>query len=115
MENNEAPQFKSKVPELREYYSDLNTLLRIANEGPNKTYCYERLALLESCFVLHKTLNQDKEKLHQMVSGASDCYGPRIDTCHLECRTPRLLQHSQSRHAHSPVQRDESEALVEVH
>ncbi len=74
MENNDAPQFKAKVAELREYYSDLNTLLRVANEGPNKTYCYERLALLESCFVLHKTLNQDKEKLHQMVSPSNWSY-----------------------------------------
>jgi hypothetical protein len=68
MDNDEEAQFKARVLQLREYYTDLNTLLKIANEGPNKTYCYERLALLESCFQLHKTLNQDKEKLHQMVS-----------------------------------------------
>eukprot|EP00029_Vermamoeba_vermiformis_P006968 TRINITY_DN2879_c0_g1_i2.p1 TRINITY_DN2879_c0_g1~~TRINITY_DN2879_c0_g1_i2.p1 ORF type:complete len:527 (-),score=190.73 TRINITY_DN2879_c0_g1_i2:715-2271(-) len=93
MENNDAPQFKAKVAELREYYTDLNTLLKIANEGPNKTYCYERLALLESCFVLHKTLNQDKEKLHQMNVAHRDFYNIRKVDTHIHLSSAMNQKH----------------------
>jgi AMP deaminase len=61
------PLFSPIVRDLKEYYTDLNKLLMITNDGPCKTWTFEKLTLLESLFFFHKTLNQEREKMDQKV------------------------------------------------
>ncbi|KMS83353.1 hypothetical protein BVRB_033880, partial [Beta vulgaris subsp. vulgaris] len=56
---------KSKDPmpfrSVKEFYEDLDVLSDIVADGPTKTFCYKRLQILDSRFMMHTTLNQKLE------------------------------------------------------
>jgi len=89
----ERPLFKPIVQDLKEYYTDLNNLLKIANDGPCKTWTYEKLTLLESLFFLHKTLNQEREKTDQKKVPHRDFYNIRKVDTHIHLSSAMNQKH----------------------
>lgn len=70
-----------QVFSLREYYRDVNNLLKITSTGPVKTFCYRRLQLLEAKYQLHILLNSNEEQLVQKTVPHRDFYNVRkVDT-----------------------------------
>lgn len=64
-----------------EFFTDMNTILRYSSLGPVKSFCHQRLMLLEQKFNLHVMLNADKEFLAQKVAPHRDFYNVRkVDT-----------------------------------
>lgn len=59
---------------VREFYSDLQLLLRAMCDVVNKSFCYTRLKLLESKFELHKMCNEEREQFHQKFQKTKDFY-----------------------------------------
>ena len=64
----------SPVVSVREYYSDLQLLLRAMYNVVNKSFCYTRLKLLQSKFHLHLMCNADREQFHQKFKKTKDFY-----------------------------------------
>ena len=71
--NNEK-EINIPVISVREYYSDLQLLLRAMFDVVNKSFCHTRLKLLQSKFNLHLMCNQDRELFHQKFKKTKDFY-----------------------------------------
>ncbi|XP_048449939.1 AMP deaminase 1-like, partial [Rhincodon typus] len=68
-------------PNHSEYTRDLKTLLEIISDGPLKTYCNQRLKILNSKFHLHLLVNEKKEFVDLLVASHSDFYNvAKVDT-----------------------------------
>lgn len=50
-----------RVPTLREFYMDLDTILSASSDGPSKSYAFRRLQYLEGKFGLYILLNEYQE------------------------------------------------------
>ena len=62
----------TRCPALRVIsFTDMLQLCKVGAAGPVKTYCHNRLQLLEQKFNLHVMLNADKEYLAQKVGAAT--------------------------------------------
>jgi AMP deaminase len=64
----------SPVISVREFYSDLQLLLRGMYDVVNKSFCHMRLKLLQSKFELHLMCNSDREQFHQKFKKTKDFY-----------------------------------------
>ena len=60
-----------------DFFSDLHHILKILALGPVKTFCYQRLMLLEQKFNLHVMMNADREYLAQKSAPHRDFYNVR--------------------------------------
>lgn len=49
------------IPDIREYYMDLDAVLTISSDGPSKSFAYRRLQYLEGKFNLYVLLNEYQE------------------------------------------------------
>ena len=58
----------SRVPSLREYYSDLEYLLGVCSDGPAKSFAFRRLKYLSSKWSLYCLLNEYQELADMKVS-----------------------------------------------
>jgi AMP deaminase len=51
----------ARVPDLREYFSDLDFLLNVCSDGPAKSFAFRRLKYLASKWSLYCLLNEYQE------------------------------------------------------
>ncbi|KCV67950.1 AMP deaminase [Fonticula alba] len=69
------------LPDAQRFYSDLDVVLKVASDGPVKSFCFRRLAILEASFNLHTLLNDAKEKASCKLVPHRDFYNVRkVDT-----------------------------------
>ena len=50
-----------QVPNLHDYYSDLNKIARISSDGPTKSFAFKRLQYLEAKWNMYYLLNEFEE------------------------------------------------------
>jgi AMP deaminase len=60
-----------KVPEPREYFSDLDYVLNVISDGPAKSFAFKRLRYLESKWNLYILLNEYQELAESKVQKVS--------------------------------------------
>lgn len=69
------------VPDLRDYYQALDTILEIASDGPAKSFAYRRLQYLEGRYSLYSLLNEYEEVADTKKVPHRDFYNVRkVDT-----------------------------------
>ncbi|ODN84531.1 AMP deaminase [Cryptococcus amylolentus CBS 6039] len=80
----EAPQRKislSRVPTLKEYFTDLDYLLGVCSDGPAKSFAFRRLKYLQSKWSLYCLLNEYQELADMKAVPHRDFYNVRkVDT-----------------------------------
>jgi len=70
-----------KPPTMEEFYNDLFTLVGTVHDAACKSFCYQRLELLEKLFSLHRLLNAERENEVQKAVPHRDFYNVRkVDT-----------------------------------
>lgn len=78
-----VPKGKNSIPELAtpgtatEFFSDVQHICKVAARGPVKTFCYQRLMLLEQKYNLHVMMNAEKEFYCQKLAPHRDFYNVR--------------------------------------
>lgn len=71
----------AEVPTLKEYYQDLNTIIKISSNGPAKSFAFKRLQYLEAQWNLYYLLNEFEETLLSKRNPHRDFYNVRkVDT-----------------------------------
>jgi len=92
------------VHSFSEYMKDLYFLLDLASHGPTKTFCYQRLQILQAKFKLHSLLNEENELAECKRVPHRDFYNVRkVDNHvhHSACMTQKhLLRFIKSRLKH---------------
>jgi len=87
------------------FYQDLHWLMNLATSGPAKTFCFNRMKILESRFKLHIFLNEANETQAQKESPHRDFYNVRkVDNHvhHSACMNQKhLLRFMKSRLKHA--------------
>lgn len=69
------------IPTLREFYMDLDEILEVSSDGPNKTFAFRRLKYLEGKFNLYVLLNEFQEIADSKSVPHRDFYNVRkVDT-----------------------------------
>ncbi|CAL3967021.1 unnamed protein product [Diplocarpon coronariae] len=83
-ENPEAVDAQTPViniPNIREYYMDLEDILHISSDGPSKSFAFRRLQYLEGKFNLYVLLNEYQEMADSKRVPHRDFYNVRkVDT-----------------------------------
>lgn len=83
-ENSEAVELDTPViniPNIREYYMDLEDILNISSDGPSKSFAFRRLQYLEGKFNLYVLLNEYQEMADSKRVPHRDFYNVRkVDT-----------------------------------
>jgi AMP deaminase len=70
-----------RIPDIREFYMDLETILDISSDGPGKSFAYKRLQYLEGKFNLYVLLNEYQEVADTKRVPHRDFYNVRkVDT-----------------------------------
>lgn len=70
-----------KIPNLHDYYSDLNTISKISSDGPSKSFAYKRLQYLEAKWNMYYLLNEFEETKQSKRNPHRDFYNVRkVDT-----------------------------------
>ena len=70
-----------KVPTLRDYFMDLDSILDVASDGPAKSFAYRRLQYLEGRYSLYTLLNEYEEVADTKKVPHRDFYNVRkVDT-----------------------------------
>ena len=62
----EGPAFK--IPDIREYFLDLEYVLGVIADGPTKSFAFRRLKYLSSKFTMYSLLNEFQELADMKVS-----------------------------------------------
>ena len=85
-----------KVPHMFEFIHDLAYIIEQTHNSSNKTFCHNRLEILEEKFKLHLSYNRERETLQTQAISHRDFYNCRkIDTHvhHSACmRAKQLLE-----------------------
>lgn len=69
------------IPNIREFYMDLETILDISSDGPSKSFAFRRLQYLEGKFNLYVLLNEYQETADSKKVPHRDFYNVRkVDT-----------------------------------
>lgn len=69
------------VPTLRDYYVDLNTISKLASDGPIKSFAFQRLLYLEARWKMYALLNEYEESKQSKQNPHRDFYNVRkVDT-----------------------------------
>ncbi|KAJ3566856.1 hypothetical protein NP233_g6737 [Leucocoprinus birnbaumii] len=86
------------IPDIREYFMDLDYILGVISDGPTKTFAFRRLKYLQSKFTMYSLLNENQE-LADMK------------------RVPhqRLLQRPQGRYPRPPLKQHEPKTSSSLH
>jgi len=104
-----------------EFYQDLHWLMNLATSGPAKTFCFNRMKILESRFKLHIFLNEANENRAQKESPHRDFYNVRkVDNHvhHSACMNQKhLLRFMKSRlkhasHKHVMINKDTGKPMT---
>lgn len=94
------------IPDIREYYMDLDAILGISSDGPSKSFAYRRLQYLEGKFNLYVLLNEYQEIADTKAVPHRDFYNVRkVDTHvhHSACMNQKhLLRFIKSKMKKSP-------------
>ncbi|CAK3997944.1 AMP deaminase [Lecanosticta acicola] len=94
------------IPDIREYYMDLDSILSIGSDGPSKSFAYRRLQYLEGKFNLYVLLNEYQEIADTKAVPHRDFYNVRkVDTHvhHSACMNQKhLLRFIKSKMKKSP-------------
>jgi AMP deaminase len=56
------------IPDIREYFMDLDFILGVISDGPTKTFAFRRLKYLQSKFTMYSLLNENQELADMKVS-----------------------------------------------
>lgn len=71
----------TRVPTLREFYTDLEDILAVSSDGPSKSFAFRRLQYLEGKFTLYALLNEYQETAESKKVPHRDFYNVRkVDT-----------------------------------
>ncbi|ODQ77060.1 hypothetical protein BABINDRAFT_55121 [Babjeviella inositovora NRRL Y-12698] len=69
------------VPSIKEYYVDLEKIISISSDGPNKSFAFKRLQYLEAKWNLYSLLNEYQESTESKKNPHRDFYNVRkVDT-----------------------------------
>ncbi|KAF7890458.1 hypothetical protein EAF00_008773 [Botryotinia globosa] len=69
------------IPDIREFYMDLEQILNVSSDGPSKSFAYRRLQYLEGKFNLYVLLNEYQEMADSKRVPHRDFYNVRkVDT-----------------------------------
>ena len=94
------------IPNIKEYYMDLDAVLSISSDGPSKSFAYRRLQYLEGKFNLYVLLNEYQEIADTKAVPHRDFYNVRkVDTHvhHSACMNQKhLLRFIKSKMKKSP-------------
>ncbi|KAF1826465.1 AMP deaminase [Dissoconium aciculare CBS 342.82] len=94
------------IPDIREFYMDLDTVLGISSDGPSKSFAFRRLQYLEGKFNLYNLLNEYQEIADTKAVPHRDFYNVRkVDTHvhHSACMNQKhLLRFIKSKMKKSP-------------
>ncbi|KAF2172476.1 hypothetical protein M409DRAFT_63149 [Zasmidium cellare ATCC 36951] len=94
------------IPDIREFYMDLDSILGIGSDGPSKSFAYRRLQYLEGKFNLYVLLNEYQEIADTKAVPHRDFYNVRkVDTHvhHSACMNQKhLLRFIKSKMKKSP-------------
>ena len=94
------------VPDIREFYMDLDKVLSISSDGPSKSFAFRRLQYLEGKFNLYVLLNEYQEIADTKAVPHRDFYNVRkVDTHvhHSACMNQKhLLRFIKSKMKKSP-------------
>lgn len=95
-----------KIPSLRDFYIDLDTVLDVSTDGPTKSFAFKRISYLEGKFQLHSLLNEYQEIADSKKVPHRDFYNVRkVDTHvhHSACMNQKhLLRFIKSKMKKSP-------------
>ncbi|KXN87062.1 AMP deaminase [Leucoagaricus sp. SymC.cos] len=76
---NPTPAFD--VPDIREYFMDLDFVLSVISDGPTKSFAFRRLKYLQSKFTMYSLLNENQELADMKRVPHRDFYNLRkVDT-----------------------------------
>jgi hypothetical protein len=81
----EVPAFN--IPDIREYFLDLEYVLGVIADGPTKSFAFRRLRYLSSKFTMYTLLNEFQELADMKVS-SSHSSTTVSDHCRLESAAP---------------------------
>lgn len=69
------------IPDIREYFMDLDYVLGVISHGPTKTFAFRRLKYLQSKFEMYSLLNENQELADMKRVSHRDFYNVRkVDT-----------------------------------
>ncbi|KAL7820544.1 hypothetical protein V8C44DRAFT_316968 [Trichoderma aethiopicum] len=95
-----------RVPTIREFYMDLEEIVRVSSDGPSKSFAFRRLQYLEGKFNLYALLNEYQETADSKKVPHRDFYNVRkVDTHvhHSACMNQKhLLRFIKSKMKKSP-------------
>jgi AMP deaminase len=57
----EMPKPAFNIPDIREYFIDLDYVLGVISDGPTKSFAFRRLKYLQSKFTMYSMLNEFQE------------------------------------------------------
>lgn len=66
-DQNEAKEPLFSVPDIREYFIDLDYVLKVISDGPTKSFAFRRLKYLSSKFTMYTLLNESQELAEMKV------------------------------------------------
>lgn len=70
-----------QIPTIREFYMDLDNILKVSSDGPSKSFAFRRLQYLEGKFNLYVLLNEYQETADSKKVPHRDFYNVRkVDT-----------------------------------
>jgi hypothetical protein len=70
-----------RIPDVKTYYTDLDMLLSLSQNGSVKTFTHTRVHLLENKFDIHEMYNKEREIIEQKVNSFRDFYTVnKVDT-----------------------------------
>jgi AMP deaminase len=74
-------QYIVRVPTIREFYIDLDEIIKLSSDGPSKSFAFRRLQYLEGKFNLYVLLNEYQETADSKKVPHRDFYNVRkVDT-----------------------------------
>ncbi|KAH8708016.1 AMP deaminase [Beauveria bassiana] len=81
LDNESATEPAIRIPTIREFYMDLESILKVSSDGPSKSFAFRRLQYLEGKFNLYALLNEYQETADSKKVPHRDFYNVRkVDT-----------------------------------
>ncbi|OAA47158.1 AMP deaminase [Cordyceps fumosorosea ARSEF 2679] len=81
LDNETSAEPAIKIPTIREFYMDLESILKVSSDGPSKSFAFRRLQYLEGKFNLYALLNEYQETADSKKVPHRDFYNVRkVDT-----------------------------------